>query len=107
MERWFAELTNRKLRRSAHRGVTELEAGLRQWTSAWNKDPGHSCGPRPLTRSLTPSPPTASELTTPDIGESPPVEIRMNLEFIPARLECPPDVSGYPISIGVVYLLRG
>jgi hypothetical protein len=28
-ERWFAELTNRKLRRSAHRSVTELEAGQR------------------------------------------------------------------------------
>ena len=26
VERWFAELTNRKLRRSAHRSVTELEA---------------------------------------------------------------------------------
>ncbi len=27
--RWFAELTNRKLRRSAHRSVTKLEAELR------------------------------------------------------------------------------
>jgi hypothetical protein len=35
----FAELTNRKLRRSAHRSVTELEAGIREWTSAWNKNP--------------------------------------------------------------------
>jgi len=25
VERWFAELTSRKLRRSAHRSVTELE----------------------------------------------------------------------------------
>jgi len=39
VERWFAELTNRKLRRSAHRTVTELEADLRQWTNAWNKNP--------------------------------------------------------------------
>jgi transposase len=39
VERWFAELTNRKLRRCAHRSVTELEAGLRQWTNAWNKNP--------------------------------------------------------------------
>jgi transposase len=28
-ERWFAELANRKLRRSAHRSVTELEADIR------------------------------------------------------------------------------
>jgi transposase len=39
VERWFAELTNRKLRRSAHRSVTELEADIRTWTSEWNKDP--------------------------------------------------------------------
>jgi len=37
--RWFAELTNRKLRRSAHRSVTELEADIRRWISEWNKDP--------------------------------------------------------------------
>jgi transposase len=39
VERWFAELTNRKLRRSAHRGVTELEADIRKWINEWNKDP--------------------------------------------------------------------
>ena len=39
VERWFAELTNRKLRRSAHRNVTELEADIRRWISEWNKDP--------------------------------------------------------------------
>jgi hypothetical protein len=40
VERWFAELTRRKLRRSTHRSVTELEAGIRNWISEWNKDPG-------------------------------------------------------------------
>ena len=39
VERWFAELTNRKLRRSAHRSVTELEAGIRKWINEWNKAP--------------------------------------------------------------------
>jgi transposase len=39
VERWFAELTNRKLRRSAHRSVTELETDIRKWTSEWNKNP--------------------------------------------------------------------
>jgi transposase len=37
--RWFAELTNRKLRRSAHRSVTELEADIRTWINQWNADP--------------------------------------------------------------------
>jgi transposase len=39
VERWFAELTNRKLRRSAHRSVAELEADLTAWIAAWNADP--------------------------------------------------------------------
>jgi transposase len=39
VERWFAELTNRKLRRSAHRSVAELEADLSAWIAAWNDDP--------------------------------------------------------------------
>jgi transposase len=39
VERWFAELTNRKLRRSSHRSVTELEADLNAWIAAWNQDP--------------------------------------------------------------------
>jgi transposase len=39
VERWFAELTTRKLRRSAHRSVAELEADLRAWIGAWNDDP--------------------------------------------------------------------
>ena len=39
VERWFAELTNRKLRRSAHRSVRELEADIQAWIRAWNDDP--------------------------------------------------------------------
>jgi transposase len=39
VERWFAELTTRKLRRSAHRSVAELEADLTAWIDAWNQDP--------------------------------------------------------------------
>jgi transposase len=39
VERWFAELTNRKLRRSAHRSVLELEADIRTWINTWNADP--------------------------------------------------------------------
>ena len=39
VERWFAELTNRKLRRSAHNSVNELEADIKAWIDAWNEDP--------------------------------------------------------------------
>ena len=39
VERWFAELTNRKLRRSAHRSVTALETDVKEWIAAWNTEP--------------------------------------------------------------------
>jgi len=39
VERWFAELTRRKLRRSAHRSVHELETDVRTWVLEWNKNP--------------------------------------------------------------------
>ena len=32
-------MTTRKLRRSAHRSVAELEADLTAWIQAWNDDP--------------------------------------------------------------------
>jgi transposase len=39
VERWFAELTRRKLRRSAHRSVVALEADIRRWVNEWNAHP--------------------------------------------------------------------
>lgn len=39
VERWFAELTSRKLRRSAHRSVLELERDIRGWINEWNRNP--------------------------------------------------------------------
>jgi transposase len=37
VERWFAELTTRKLRQSAHHSVTDLESDIRKWINEWNK----------------------------------------------------------------------
>jgi len=39
VERWFAELTRRKLQRSTHRSVAELERDIVTWTQQWNHDP--------------------------------------------------------------------
>ena len=39
VERWFAELTNKKLRRSAHKSVRELNTDIRAWIDTWNDDP--------------------------------------------------------------------
>jgi transposase len=39
VERWFAELTNKKLRRGAHRSVGHLNADIRAWIETWNGDP--------------------------------------------------------------------
>ena len=39
VERWFAELTNKKLRRGAHRSVRQLNADIRAWIETWNQNP--------------------------------------------------------------------
>jgi transposase len=39
VERLFAELTTRLLRRGVHRSVAELEADIRTWINHWNDDP--------------------------------------------------------------------
>jgi transposase len=39
VERWFAELTRRLLKRSAHHNVKALERDLRDWTATWNENP--------------------------------------------------------------------
>src|SRR5206468_1140211 len=39
VERWFAELTTKQLRRGAHRSVGELEAAIREFIAAHHADP--------------------------------------------------------------------
>ena len=39
VERWFAELTNKRIRRGVFRSVKELEAAIREYISVHNEDP--------------------------------------------------------------------
>src|SRR5215204_5133203 len=39
VERWFAELTTKKLRRGAHTSVRALNNDIRAWIATWNEDP--------------------------------------------------------------------
>jgi transposase len=39
VERWFAELTTKKLRRGAHRSVRALNTDIRAWIETWNDAP--------------------------------------------------------------------
>ena len=39
VERWFAELTSKWLRRATHRSVKELVASIRTWITNWNDEP--------------------------------------------------------------------
>lgn len=39
VERWFAELTEKWLRRGTHRSTIELERSIRDWVAEWNRDP--------------------------------------------------------------------
>ncbi len=39
VERWFGELTTKKLRRGTHRSVRALNADIRDWIKTWNANP--------------------------------------------------------------------
>ena len=39
VERWFAELTTKWIKRGTHRSVRELVASIRTWIAGWNDDP--------------------------------------------------------------------
>ena len=39
VERWFAELTTKWLRRGTHRSTKELEVAILDWTELWNDNP--------------------------------------------------------------------
>jgi transposase len=39
VERWFAELTIKLLRRGAHRSVRDLNTDIRAWIDTWNENP--------------------------------------------------------------------
>jgi transposase len=39
VERWFAELTTKLLKRGTHRSVTALNTDIRAWMKTWNDDP--------------------------------------------------------------------
>jgi transposase len=39
VERWFAELTSKWLKRGSHRSVAELEQAVQSWIEAWNDNP--------------------------------------------------------------------
>ena len=39
VERWFGELTTKKLQRGTHRSVRALNKDIRDWIGTWNDDP--------------------------------------------------------------------
>ena len=39
VERWFGELTTKKLKRSAHTSVPQLNKDIRAWIETWNENP--------------------------------------------------------------------
>jgi len=39
VERWFSELTTKKLRRATHHSVQELNKDIRAWINTWNDEP--------------------------------------------------------------------
>ena len=53
VERWFAELTTKWIKRGAHRSVRDLIASIRTWITNWNDDLKRCIWHKPQTRSST------------------------------------------------------
>lgn len=53
VERWFAELTTKWLRRGTHRSVPQLVALIRTWITDWNDNPKPFIWHKTATRLLT------------------------------------------------------
>ena len=70
VERWFGELTTKKLRRGTHRSVRALNADIRAWIKTWNEDPKPYVWTKTAEQILDPSPATAttSQQRTNDSG---------------------------------------
>ncbi len=64
IERWFKELTDKRLRRGVFTSVAELAEAITTWAEHWNLDPRYrSCG-RPLPRTSSPRSLAAGPLST-------------------------------------------
>jgi transposase len=64
VERWFAELTTKWLKRGTHHSVKDLVASIRTWITSGTTTPSPTSGTRPPTTSSTASPTTATESLT-------------------------------------------
>ena len=67
VERWFALVTDKRLRRGTHTSVEALEKDIRSWINAWNENPNPSHGPKPPTRPSNDSPHIYSGFLAQDI----------------------------------------
>ena len=66
VERWFATLTEKQIKRGAHRSTRALEAAIREYLTITTRRRSPSSGPRPLTRSSPRWPDFVSESPTRD-----------------------------------------
>jgi hypothetical protein len=71
VERWFAELTTKKLRRRAHRSVRQPNADIRAWITTWNDDPKPFVWTKTTDQILASIAATADESTNHETGPSP------------------------------------
>jgi transposase len=77
VERWFAALTEKQLRRGVHRSTRELEAAIRRYIDITNERPkSRSCGRRRRMRSWPASPAFVIESLIQDTSRTPPKEDR-------------------------------
>jgi hypothetical protein len=70
VERWFAELTTKKLRRGTHTSVRQLNTDIRTWIHTWNDNPRNCVWTKTADQILESIGTTANELTTHDTSSA-------------------------------------
>jgi hypothetical protein len=64
VDRGFAELTTKKLRRGTHTSVRQLNSDIRAWIESWNETRDPTSRPKPPIKYSPASATTANELMT-------------------------------------------
>jgi transposase len=71
VERFFAALTEKQIRRGVHRSTRKLEQAIRDYLNIHNEPRGHSAGPNPQTLSSPALQDFVNELQLQDTSDSP------------------------------------
>ena len=96
VERWFALLTQRQIKRGSHRSVQELEAAIREFIAVHNQQPKPSAGQNLQIRYWPPS-----------LDSPPPLSMHVSKDFYEKSMtqEISNEITAYPVPAMIPMIL--